>query len=684
MQTSPKKSRLGLFFLGVYSPFLSWLCTGHIDYKHPRKETTQQGNRLQTFATGQRGKKIGIASELILIGIWAFIVSWQYMNLDPQIWPGGTSGNEFGSTIQANNFWIQLRNCGWCAMWSGFEQGGHPALADVQGSMLHPIVMVTTLIWGVVNGAKITFVIALWCAGFAQWWIARSLKLSFVPRLWSAAIAVAGGYLTGRMELGLIGVVLSTAMSSLVLAGVVHLATNPGRRAAILLGVLLASVILSGQGYMQIGLLGISPALFFLLLARKQSFLSIGKEFLIAAALGLLLASPFLVPFLHFIPNFAKYTDPSFHEAQPLAYLPLNLVIGDVKYYLSDSLGKFPYPHEYNLYIGWIPVGLAVFGIARSRPEDRKLFYFMGCCCILAFLIASAVILKWLVRIWPAVSGVRHPSPIAGLAVPFILAFSAFGLEQLLASSRHWLNLSFAHSRLKAIRKLRIPLSWLLLIPLICSILSVYSFSQNWITTVRIYDGVYYVLSAMKTSSLEWVEPPFGEHYWIQPAIELGLKLSPGIMTWSWRGRTVPAAALYESHEGTPPGMVKKIEMGYGITIYASNEEYAAVVHNQTQEPCKASGSGGQITVQCETIEPGQLVIKENMLTGWYAWMDGRSVNLFHNTWLEVDAPAGKHTFTFRYLPWDVPVGLALFVLGASVCIWLWFKSAEANPIQMI
>jgi len=617
-------------------------------------------------------------AELALIALWAIAVSWHYMDLNPRVWP---VGNEFGSAIQANNIWTEAQKCGWCAMWNGFEQGGHPAFADVQGSMLHPIVVVSTLIWGVVNGAKITFLISLWFAGLAQWWIARSFKLGIVPRMWSAGIAIAGGYLTGRMELGVVGVVLSTAMSSLMLAGVIHLATNPGRRAAILLGIFIASAILSGQGYMQVGLIGISPAILFLLLEEKKGFSSIWKEYLLAIGLGLLLATPFLVPFLHFIPNFGKETDPAFTEAQPLTFLPLNLVIDDVKYYQSDILGKYPYPYEYNLYIGWIPVLLAIFGINRGRSQDRKLFWFMGSCIVLVLLIASAEILKWLVGLWPAIAGVQHSPQIAGLAVPLILGFSAYGLEQLLSLSRSWPKIYLGYSNFDSIPKWQLPLQWILYIPLIFSVISVYNFSQFWITTTYINDAVYSLLSALKTNSLEWVEPPYGEHFWIQPAIELGLKLSPGIMTWTWQNRELPIPVLYASREGIPSGMVKEVDTLNDITIYASQEEYAAVVHDQTQEPCQASGSGGQIMVECNAKEAGQLVVKENMWAGWYAWMDGKPANLYKSQWLEMDASSGKHTFIFRYLPWDVPLSLALFVLGIVACIWLWSKPTHEQPV---
>jgi hypothetical protein len=543
------------------------------------------------------------------------------------------------------------------------------------GSMLHPIVAVTTLIWGVVNGVKVALLISLWLAGVAQWWIARELGLGWLPRIWSAGIAVAGGHLLGRMQIGVFSVFLSTAMASLALAGVLHLGRQGGRRAAVLLGISLASVLLSGQGYMQIGLLGVLPATMFFLFDGNDRASTRWKDFLLASVLGFLLAAPFLVPFLHLSPYITKDMDPDFKSAQSLAYLPLNLIIDDWAYFNNDALGKLPFPYLYTLYIGWIPVLLAAMGLSKARREDRRALWFMTVGAILAFLMGTATIPAALAKLWPAVAGIRYPTLMAGLAVPLILGLSAYGLEYLIKVARRWPNLSLSFPKSKGSARWQFPLRWFLFLPLVLSLQSAYHFARFWTGTAYIGDDVYHALSALRTETLQWVEPPFGEHFFIEPAIENGLKISPGIMTWGLRDRDLPAPVLYASRQGIPPGMDSAVSTTTeGITIYASSkdEEYAAVIHDETQEPCQASGSGGQIMVKCSATEAGHLVAKENMWTGWQAWMDGQHVPLLQNTWLEVDAPAGKHTFIFRYLPWDVPLSLALFVFGIIACVLLW------------
>ena len=378
----------------------------------------------------------GTGLEVLVIAGWALLVGRAYLNMDPRVVP---TGEEFGSSVPANYLWIQVRQCGLCALWNGSQNGGVPSFADLHGSALHPLVAVSTAIWGVVNGAKITLLASFFLAGVSQWWIARTLNLGWLPRMWSAALGAAGGYLTGRMELGSFGMVLSTAMCSLWLAGVLHVARTGGHRAAVLLAILIASLAVAGQGYMQLASLGVLPAVALLVFDEKGRLLPVWKGFALAAVLGLMLAAPFLVPLVHFGPNIAKYTDATFSAAQPLAYVPLNLVINDVAfYYAPQTPGTLPYPHLYMLYIGWTPVLLALVGLAAVRPRDRRVIGFMAACAFLAFLMGSGTIPRLLVTIWPAIAGARHPSHMAGLAVPMILGLSAYGLDHLLRRPMPW------------------------------------------------------------------------------------------------------------------------------------------------------------------------------------------------------------------------------------------------------
>ena len=52
--------------------------------------------------------------------------------------------------------------------------------------------------------------------------------------------------------------------------------------------------------------------------------------------------------------------------------------------------------------------------------------------------------------------------------------------------------------------------------------------------------------------------------------------------------------------------------------------------------------------------------------------MDGERTQLLGKDWLSLEAPAGGHSFQFRYQPWDVIIGIFLSLIGALLSIYFW------------
>ncbi len=633
-----------------------------------------------------RLKDYAFVGELILIAFWAMFLGSAYLNFNPSVIP---SGSEFGIDSQTAHLWTQFLKCGWCAVWNGSEQGGIPAFVDLHGGVLHPFVMIPTLLFGVVNGAKLTILLSLWLAGAAQWLIAKELGLGPVPRLFTAGIAVAGGHLAVNMDPGQYEYILAIASSALLVAGLLHLWKHGGRRSAVLLGVLGAGFALSGTGYLQIGMVEVLPAALLIFLdnpGRRELW----KELLLALVAALLLTAPLLIPLAHFAPNLAKEIDPgTFNSAQPLQYIPLNLIISDRSFYGTPDLGKLPWPSLYGLYIGWIPVILAAIGLSRAPKAHRWVCWFLAGGALLAFIAASAIFARALAKNWPAtigwffVGGLRFAPVIAELAVPLILALSAVGLQQVWNASSNWPRLSLNLPTSGTSPRWQLPLQWLLIIPLVYSLESVYGFSRQWYQVQAQPPAVAQVVAALKTDSMQWVSPPPGIFAFIEPAVAAGLKISPGFMNERWRGRELPQPVLVASFTGSPQGALEPVNSVQGNVIYRMNSNpYAAVVSDPTSQACNASGSGGQITIVCDAVQSGRLVVEENAWTGWNAWVDGKPAALLPGNWLTVDAPAGQHTFEFRYLPWDVPIGLGLCALGILLCLWLWWRPLPFRVTQ--
>lgn len=611
--------------------------------------------------------------EIALVGLWALLVTRPYLNGDEHAIP---AGRDFVVTTLGHHLWDHVRDCGSCGLWNGDIRGGAPAFVDPLGAPLHPVVAVTTLLWGVVNGGKATIVVCFFLAGLGQWWLGRLLGLGRVARLWGAAMAVAAGNLFGPLAGGLVPVVVANASFTLVFAAAVQMARAGGRRLTMLTGALLALLVVSGQGYIQVGFALTLPVFAILIADREGRWRPVVREFLWAAGVGVLLAAPLLVPLAHFWPELAKPGDPGFTRSQPMSFLPLNFVIDDWDFYQGDALGKQPFPEWYLNFIGWPAVALAVVGlVVLERRGERRLPVFLGVYVLAVLWIASAAPFRWLYEhaegyeaLRAFVIGIRTPSLIAGMAVCPLLALAAVGLDGLL-------------KRPSADRRLRVSLGrsspvWVdhrvLVVTLAAlALLQVRSVGRQWLGTVEVDAAeVDRVVTALETPGLEWVQTPYGESQWMTGAIDEGLKVAFFHRPWDWEDRPDPVPVLVASGSALPD-LVAREQLDNGVTIYAASppEEYAVIDHADGSETvCQARGKGGEIDVSCDALRPGMLVVREHLGPGWKAEVGGRGESLVEaEPWLGVEVPAGRVEVRLRYRPWDVPVGIGMMMVGVVV-----------------
>lgn len=602
-----------------------------------------------------------------MLTLWAMVVASPLLDMSPAVVP---AGGEFLSAIQSHHIWALLPRCGPCVMWNGGVRGGAPAFSEIYGSVLHPLVILLTLGWGMVNGAKLAMVVALLMAGLAQLWLGAVLGLGRLARLWGACMAVAAGHMAGRAEIGTFGLVLSTAACSLVLPALVTLATRADRRSAVILGLVAGQAALAGQGYMQVALALTFPLVLVLVPWRRDRLVLCARLGLLAAAIALLVAAPLLIPLLHFLPQFAKDSDPLFSSGQPFAYVPLNLVIDDPDFYRTTALQKLVYPYLYVNYVGWVSIALAVWGaMVGLRSGRRRETIFLALSALLALWLSSGRPFALVVAWGPAalvdpLTSLRYFPVMAGLAVPPILALAALGLDR--ALRERWSRLELVLTAGQHTTTLALDPRWALLPPLLLALASAYAFGQHWLVTKEVNPEVPDVMAALSTPNVQWVNPPFGEHFYVTPGVERGMKLALGMRPWNWRERPLPPALL-EAYRQDPPPDLTRVTEAAGITIYRGppEREYARVIHaDGSFTICAASGAGGDLDIRCAAERPGRLVIHEYTWSGWRASVDGERAPLMGNVWLELDLPAGAQTIALRYRPWDVPLGLALCLAG--------------------
>jgi hypothetical protein len=645
-----------------------------------------QSNRLESA--------VWTGLELTLLALWTLYLLRNYFDFDRLMIP---QGREYFVFIENHYMWERARECGPCAMWNGSFRGGFPAFVDVHNSMLYPPVIVASYIWGALNGTKAALIFTFFVAGFAQWWLGKVLGLGRIACVWSGAMAIAAGGLAGRMENGGVPIIISAACFALLFPPAIQLSRDGKRRTAALLGFIIGLALLSGHGYFQIAFPILSPLFLIFIIGNPLGVKLLIKRYLLATVIGVLIAAPFIVPFLHFYPSFEKRT--MLEGPQSFAYVPLNLVIGETEFVRLKALDTAPFPYFYVNYIGWTAVIFAVIGgYALWRRGQHRLFSFLVFWSVGALWISSSMPVEWVRRVvsegnplYQFVLGVRHPSQFAELAIPTILALSAIGVDSLLKRRPTGVHLEFQVDKSTDPRRtLRLDLRWLLVIPLVFALSDVNAFSSRFLTLARQpIAEMEPVFEALETSDLQWVGTPFGEEYWMGQALEHDIKVPHTALAWMWKGKTIPRPVLQANRpENDPPKEMDKIGTAGKFDMYAPvpGNEYAAVTHaGGTRTICSAQGTGGNLNVTCDLSQPGRLEIKENYYSGWKATLKGDSLDVsassgstFNFTgdsievsdssgWISVDLPAGKSTVELRYRPWDVPAGIVLMMVGLAV-----------------
>ena len=634
--------------------------------------------RWRALSGAQVLAQLAPVAEAGAVVLWAMWVGKVFLDFDPTRW---VLGGDFALNVQGYAGWAAFKQCGWCVLWNGTLNGGAPLFSELLSAVAHPLVVLFVLLWGPIVAMKVTVVAGLAIAGLAQWWLARIMKLGMLARLWSAAMAVVGGHLAGRMEAGLVEVLFSAAACSLVIPAILYLAQTGSRRAIVLLGVTLGLASLSGQGYMQVGLaFAILPAALLLLVTRDLRLKPVWKAFALAGVLALLLTAYYWVPFLHFFPQLQKPTDPAFGGAQALGFLPLNLVISDPTFFGSQTLGMLPFPAFYANYIGWVPVLLLLVTLRYLPRSGQRLLLFLLASLILVFCAAAAIPFK-LMQFLPiaflsnSAAGIRAASEIASLAVPLVLALAAWGVDYLRRLSWPRLSLSFGPTT-----QFGFSLGWLVLgVPLLLAVKSAYTFGQSWLHTDTIAADYQVVIPQVRPLAVEWVEPPLGDYGFVNYALSSGMKLTNSYRPSTWRDQVPPLPSLKVTRDAPDPAVPGyRGQIGFAYLIDQPENSYAYVDTGSARVPCVATGLAGNIDIHCQTPAAGQLIVNENLWSGWSATLDGRGVGLGVGPHLTTSAPAGDHTYRFRYLPWDVVAGLLLTLVGVIWLVRLWWTPPQA------
>jgi len=91
------------------------------------------------------------------------------------------------------------------------------------------------------------------------------------------------------------------------------------------------------------------------------------------------------------------------------------------------------------------------------------------------------------------------------------------------------------------------------------------------------------------------------------------------------------------------------------------------------------SYKANKVVLEYEADSDAFLYVSDTYYPGWHAYVDGKETKIYRANlaFRAIEAPKGKHTVVFKYIPMSFYIGLVLTMIGIALCIWLWRRDND-------
>jgi hypothetical protein len=419
-----------------------------------------------------------ITRELcVLTLLWGvFVATFTYPTLSPARsaldadWSGG--GIEYerlaGNIIP---FEIGLTRYEHIPMWNPYMNTGIPTLGDAFNYLFNPFFSLPPLLFGAIQGVKISMAIALLIAAWSAWALAKSMGIGTVGRITAGVLYMASGGIAGKFNPGHVQLAVSLCWAPLVLAGMWWTLRTKNHFAPVLMAVAFALMFYSGNIYYTLHTLICAAVMTLLHLAdridgRWQFRFDRVRRVLIGGAFAFGLSALQFMPVWVVRDRVDHFENPQLEGRYSLEVAALNFI------YPYPAWGVFERPDISNpillvgvdySYIGLVPFLLIGMGAAALMSERARkhistragLAAFILAVIMLTWGAGQSSVIQWLYTNIPLLAEFRYVGrahAIAGLWFIILAAFSLDALWQMLSIDERFA----AYSRTRLIRILTI------------------------------------------------------------------------------------------------------------------------------------------------------------------------------------------------------------------------------------
>jgi hypothetical protein len=667
----------------------------------------------ETFPRGKPSDKRnirayrGYALEWLLIILIAFFYSaGTLLNFDDTMLQQTGEHPESATLPQLAE--IGLQRYGEIPLWNPYMLTGYPHMGDLLGHFWNPVSTLPILLWGGINGMKVSIFLTFIVAGLGQWVFAHVMRLRRLFRLWSAILFMLSGGLALLWRVGWYELLVGAAWFPWCFGLYLNALRKHTWSSIFLVSVAVFMVISTGGGYYPFYLLVCLLVLFLVMILQAAP----GERIRQIRTSVLIVLSSLALSAIVILPSMSVYRlsgrnvsqDLSQNFSQPIEYGLLNYIVHSPEWFNTSVLGT---ASGWNwFYIGWLPIAaLAFVPLAFRQSARRRWLIVISGLLFLVLMMWFAnrftpfkKIYDWI----PFLYNLRFPNRLLIVATSPLLILSAQALEYLYRLSKVWsrdLKLVYSPTGKKRTtfqaRRL-VTLLWLVF--LFFTLSTVYDANKEFAFIDQTIDPKSFsVLRWLKQydPSLYYVNIGGGAIYWNWTPAAYSLEMPVINFLYSRHLRTQEsqqsnyspfvATAKYQISlsDQTPPANSKKIHEADGILVWQVRDvlPYAFSVspsliqdytHLGTDQvaPIKVRLQGtNQVIARGSPRKNGEaLVVLMSYFPGWKLQVDGKPARLIpYNGYLGAKMLPGEHVYQFYYQPAPYFAGATISVITLFV-----------------
>ncbi|MBP6016608.1 MAG: hypothetical protein KA586_07795 [Candidatus Promineofilum sp.] len=601
---------------------------------------------------------------------------------------------------------IGLRRYGEIPLWNPYMLTGFPHAGDLINHFWNPVATLPVLLWGGINGMKVSVFLSLLVAAFGQWFLAHTFGLRGIFRLWAGLLFALSGGLLLLWRLGWYELLVGAAWFPWCFALLWRALHRHDRSSLVWTALSIALVLTAGGGYYPF-YLGISLIVLTVAALAFHKPADRGVHLRRAAAVAILsigLAAVYLVPLVDGLRYTRRDAPPDVTQvnSQPIPYALFNYVVSDESWFRTAALNR---ASGYGwFYIGALPLLALAFTpwlFGRFAWRRRGILTLLSLLLVLLLWHANRhAPVRYLYEWFPFLFTFRFPNRLLIFATIPLVILAAMNMQGVLV----WLRRAFRGLRLnilpageghhefgiRLIVLINLSAALLLLIAMVNVYRVNYHFvmhpnprlvvAEETLGWLRLHDtGLYYINIGGPVPNWSWVahayelEMPVFNFRYNRRVLSMDAQYRPESPF-----NAQPKYVILSTDQPMPEGAtlmttIRQMNVWYqpqALPYAFAADPTVPITRNSVGELAVHLDGPNRVIVDGAAVGPGrQLVVLVSDYPGWRLTIDGRPAQVVPvNGYLGAEMMAGEHTYVFEFRPVLHTIGLSISGITLLLC----------------